>query len=410
MEKSKKNLSIKNKIILIILFCFTFFSALIYFFSTNFLLERFVDLEKDQVVRNLDRVDFFLKSNSINQSTKIKDWAFWDDTYKFINDKNTEYIESNLGDETLVSINLNAIVFIDNNNEIIFSKFLDLESKTNLPDENFISYINTNINDIKKLKEKKDGFNIIKLIEGDMIISSEDILKSDGTGTSRGTIIFGTFLNNSLIKNISEFTRFHTNIYPYINSEKIQDLFIAKNNLSISNKYFVEASSNDFVYGYSLIYDIYDKPIDIIKVEIPRDIYNQGKSTVTSFFLIIISFLFIIGILIIYLIKLFILNRLIVLEDKVNKISDNNDFEKLDIKDDHYDEIGSIASVINKMLLKIKIIDEKERAFIKSENLINKKRKVEMDEIEKLNKLMIGRELKMIELKKENSRLKEGVK
>ena len=40
--------------------------------------------------------------NSLN--TKLNDWSNWDDTYTFIEDKNNEYITSNLGDSVFTQI------------------------------------------------------------------------------------------------------------------------------------------------------------------------------------------------------------------------------------------------------------------------------------------------------------------
>jgi len=409
MEIKKKNLSIKNKIILIISICFVAFSISIYFFSANFLLKRFISLESDQVFRNLDRVEFFLENSGDSQSIKIKDWAFWDDTYKFINDNNKEYIKSNLTDETLLSLKINAIVFINNKNEIIYSKFLDLDSKNNIPSDNFISYLNTNLNYIKNLKQKGKSFNIIKIPEGNMMISTEDILKSDSTGPSRGTILFGTFINDSMIKDISEFTRFPVSTYSYDTTKSNTDngMFLAKSNLSQSNKYFSYIVSDKFVDGYSLIYDIYDKPINFVKVEIPRDIYNQGRNATYLLLMIETIFIFLLGIILIFLIKKFIINRLIKLENKLIEVGNSGNFEDAIIEDIYSDEIGSISSVINKMFSKIKESKNKEMELIKSENLVNENIKIRMEQIDKLNKLMIGRELKMIELKKENEKLKE---
>ncbi|MEM2030942.1 MAG: CHASE4 domain-containing protein, partial [Archaeoglobaceae archaeon] len=53
------------------------------------------------------------------------DWAFWDDTYEFIEDRNERYIASNLVERTFIDAKINMILFINKNGEVMFSKFYD---------------------------------------------------------------------------------------------------------------------------------------------------------------------------------------------------------------------------------------------------------------------------------------------
>jgi sensor domain CHASE-containing protein len=69
----------------------------------------FVKVEKEDSERNVKRVlDAFTEIVN-NLSIKASDWAKWDDTYRFIEDKNQDYIQSNLTDEALTDLKLNII-------------------------------------------------------------------------------------------------------------------------------------------------------------------------------------------------------------------------------------------------------------------------------------------------------------
>ena len=67
----------------------------------NVIMPAFFELESNELQKNISRVkDGFLREVE-NFRRITADWAFWDDTYKFVLDTNPEYIESNITPELL---------------------------------------------------------------------------------------------------------------------------------------------------------------------------------------------------------------------------------------------------------------------------------------------------------------------
>ncbi|MEM2997179.1 MAG: CHASE4 domain-containing protein, partial [Candidatus Bathyarchaeia archaeon] len=58
-----------------------------------------------------------------------EDWASWDDTYNFIEDKNRDYIDSNLVDSTFINLRLNVILYYDSDGKLVFGKAYDYENR-----------------------------------------------------------------------------------------------------------------------------------------------------------------------------------------------------------------------------------------------------------------------------------------
>lgn len=405
MDIPNKKLSIQKKIIYIIIFCSLFFIIIFYIFSSTFLMKSFMKLEDDQVIRNLDRVEFSIKNIIENQSTKIKDWAYWDDTYNFIEDKNKEYIDSNLTNESLSSLNINTMIFINSKDEIVYSKFINAETGLDLPKEAMLSYIKSNLDSIKNLNGISKINNIIKIPEGEMLISIDKILESDGKGESKGYLIFGSFINKSTLNTINGIVGFKVELFPYNDFSTVSDIAIAKTNLQTENQHYIYVAKNGFIDGATLINDIYDKPIYVVRVEIPRDIYNQGKYNFNIFFIISVLSIIFLDLLIYQLIRKFIIIRLSKLVEKVDIISTSGYFSE-NLDEDINDEVGNLSISINKMLSKIRESQKIEKKLDEEQKIMNEKIKIHANEVEKINKLMIGRELKMIELKKENLKLK----
>ena len=73
------------------------------------------------------------------------DWANWDDSYNFVQDRNEAYIESNLYPESLATINVNMLLFIDTSGQLVYGKAIDLQSLEEKPvPQDLISYLSRN--------------------------------------------------------------------------------------------------------------------------------------------------------------------------------------------------------------------------------------------------------------------------
>ena len=85
-------------------------------------------LEDSIAVQNTGRVSAVVSAEENFLSKKISDWATWDDTYQFLQDHNTAYIDSNLSDDALVQLNINLIAYFQNDGTVFYAKAVDISS------------------------------------------------------------------------------------------------------------------------------------------------------------------------------------------------------------------------------------------------------------------------------------------
>ena len=126
-------MTLRRKTLFIIGATFYGVIILLFFISRNILLDSFVELETQNVLQNTERVLSTLSGEVSHLEATTGDWAAWDDTYAFIEDANTEYIESNLIDGTFIKLRLNLIMFIDSAGQTIFGKAFDLNNEEEVP-------------------------------------------------------------------------------------------------------------------------------------------------------------------------------------------------------------------------------------------------------------------------------------
>ncbi|HEX9896358.1 MAG TPA: CHASE4 domain-containing protein [Dehalococcoidales bacterium] len=67
------------------------------------------------------------------------DWAAWDDTYIFAQDRNQDYLDSNTTDQTMINAGLNLIAIMDSSGQTIFIKTLDTDGQMEVPVTNLYS-------------------------------------------------------------------------------------------------------------------------------------------------------------------------------------------------------------------------------------------------------------------------------
>ena len=326
-------MSLRSRILIItgIIFISLFF--VIYFVSVNQILGSFEELEKEYVLKDLNR-----SLNAINREiTELDsicyDWAAWDDTYEFIANPNKEYIESNLADSTFTGLRINFIIYVNKSGDIVYAKAFDFVNKTEIPPElyDYIPYL-SNFTETPPLgRLTKRG---VVDLGRPAIIASRPILTSNDEGPIRGALIMGRFLD---IAQLSKNLGLNISVLPYNESLKgIQSL-------------------NGKIVGYAPLKDIYGKPAYILKIETIREIYPHGVETVRYYLLTIAVIGVLFCVVTLLLIDRFVLYRLSLITSAIKEIREDLDKTVPVIGKD---ELANLSIEINRMLERIKKSNE----------------------------------------------------
>ena len=114
------------KINFIIFIIFYLFIVLVFSFTSyKFFIKDFIVLEKNQNQNNINTLLITLNLRMDNIKSIAHDYGGWDDTYHFIEGKNSDYIYDNFreGIDTLENLNLDFIIFSNLKDNIAFSQY-----------------------------------------------------------------------------------------------------------------------------------------------------------------------------------------------------------------------------------------------------------------------------------------------
>ena len=110
-------MSLKFKIVSSLLLILLFFVAVQFVTEKTVILPGFEDLQKAAAVKDAHRCEDAIVGEASHLGTLSCDWSAWDDTCRFIADRNNDFIKSNLSDSLFETANINLLYFYNSNGE-----------------------------------------------------------------------------------------------------------------------------------------------------------------------------------------------------------------------------------------------------------------------------------------------------
>lgn len=135
------------------------FAAAQYLASVQIVKKGFQELENEKVYTSLSSAQKLLQSELVNLNTLLVDWSSWDDTYQFVQDINSNYIESNLQIETFVDQSLTSIIIKNNDNKVVFSRSYDQQGNEDFELDKLILELSSGV--MPRISGSLDGWGVL---------------------------------------------------------------------------------------------------------------------------------------------------------------------------------------------------------------------------------------------------------
>src|SRR3990172_7072831 len=301
-------MSLRKKILIIHISIF--FSLLFtqFLLSRYFTLQGFSKIEITELNESLDRAENAIKGELDILAEKNSDWSAWDDTYQYIQDKNTRYVESNLVESTLTGLKINFMIFLDSENNVVTYRSYDLDSVVETELSQGLLAIATNFPQFVAHDTTEDVFRgIIGDEDRFVLVNSRPITKSDLSGPIMGSVIFGRYLDESLVNELELASLESISVVPLnkIETAEEEKAFNALGDETVST-FISENQSANLISGYRFSKDIEDNALFMLKVDRGRDVFNYGMTTINLNITSIVVIGLIFGVILIFLIERYI--------------------------------------------------------------------------------------------------------
>ena len=312
----------------------------------------FTTLENQQALRSVQRAVNALSIETSDLDRATQDWANWDDTYSFATNGNQDYIDKNFMDSIFENAKINLILVLDKNKQIVHGKAFDLNKDHEVPiPQELYKYLSEDI--ISNQGDTQSGTSgVILLADSPFLISAHPILTSFMQGPSTGTLIFGKFIDSNIIDKFTEMTYFPLSVWSANNTLISNDFQKAREALSGAGAIYIRPLDRNTVAGYTWINDIFGNKAMILRVDIPRDIYQEGMKTIAFLLIALAGVCILLGLVSLFVMNKVFLSRLTDLSKNVNEIgSTGNTSSRVSSKGN--DEITILADSVNNMIEKI---------------------------------------------------------
>lgn len=334
------------------------------------------EIEKSRADKDLQRLESVFVDELSQMFALLEDYASWDDTYEFAESRSAAYIESNLSGDTFSNLGVQVLLMLDRDGQQLYASTYDLPHSTaSSTVRQLMSQLDPD-GDLFELNPRE--FGLLRLEKQILLVAMAPILQSNDRGPPRGIALLGRYLDAEKLKELSTKTQLQLSSHLYGDETLAADLssvveefdrqgFEDRDSLG-SSPHVQRILSPKILIGYVLMPDLFGDPLLLWKVEIPRDIHQQGERSL-NFLLISMSVVgLVLVVCIVLLLELLVLRRVGRLSGEVASIGEHDDLSRR-VTSMGQDELGFLSRSVNDMLGNIQL--GKERLQVEHERAEN---------------------------------------
>ncbi|TXC89465.1 diguanylate cyclase [Metabacillus litoralis] len=358
-------MTLRKKLLFASIGIITFFMLLIMVIAGMITSKIHSIYEREQVTKQINQTRNLIKNEIENLNQLNLDYAAWVDTSKFIQEKNSEYIESNFTEETFEQNRIDQVIFLNQKGQFVYSSRLnattgDLAENVAEPDWLDLYHLKKPLSPDEKIS------GVIQTSEGITLISAHPILNSHYEGPSNGTLIFTRKFDQELISEIGDTIELKLSLFQSIPKELNA---LKLKNLGEDDLYIHELNDTE-IAGYSTLSDLLGNKISYVEVKSERTIYKNGRLLVLLNLVSLLVLVTVICTVIYYTFDKIFASRIIRLKQSVIGV---RSCKKLGgrVGEHGEDEIGDLANQINEMLDALETYSEKWKQRANYDSLTN---------------------------------------
>ncbi|MBF0453409.1 MAG: response regulator [Magnetococcales bacterium] len=228
------------------------------------ILPGFAELDRESAQRNFSRSQSAIQRELHHLSLLVKDWGAWDDSYRFVQDRNQAYIDASLNLETLQSARLDGVFYYNDQGALVWGKKVDGEEKlaqdklflpNPLPKEH---WLNTTIT-------KQQAVSGLYLFEEQIyLFSAYPILTSRQQGPTRGSLVMVRQLSDTLLQTLAQQTEVDFQIHLWHTLHPSSPYYLFKAQLQKSSQPIMVEKPDNRLQVMGMMRDLDNRPVLII--------------------------------------------------------------------------------------------------------------------------------------------------
>jgi sensor domain CHASE-containing protein len=265
-------MSLRIKVIGLILFSFLVYGLIDFGVQRMFILPSFISLEQEESMKDMERAVQAIQREIEHLGSSATDWSVWDDTYQYAQDRNDYYRDSNLNEQALNSLKVNLLYIFDANQHLLWGMAYDLDSQQEIT----IPGLAKQLEGIHLASPETTVEGVLITSHGPILISAKPILTSNKQGPVKGYFVLGQFLNTA---SISKQTRIGLRAKALGDIAVDPEIGAIVAQMNHHNEILI-LNDGDVNRVYKMLPGIDEKPALLLEVDVPKLISERGEKTI----------------------------------------------------------------------------------------------------------------------------------
>ncbi len=332
-------------------------------FASRWLVMDSVDaLEADAVLQNLERATRALSAEVRELNGTTRDYAAWDETYRFAKDRQPDYVARQLPSEDRAELRVRLIALMDLSGAVLHARLIDFENHRQLP---LPAELAAQVRDERLLfhdaTARVGRSGILVTPQAVWIVAAWPILDNSQRSPARGTLLMGRPLDADVVRRLAETTRLDMEIRRLDDAAVSREL--RRTPLTALRPTLVAPLSETSIAGHAVVNDIHGQPVLALTLRMSRAIHQRGQTTLLYFTASLLLAGLVVGGSILILIERTVLSRVERLAASLQAIRAQRDLSAR-VDDRGRDELSDLCGSVNGLL---EVVERSERELRESE-------------------------------------------
>ena len=343
-------MSLQYKISALFFVVFVLFGMLTYTVQQLVILPSFLTLETQDAKKDMERAVQAIQREVAALAQPAGDWASWDDTYRFLEDNNSEFRESNLTKiGVLELLRVDLLYFINVSGNVVWSVVYNRQTGEDISLRELSDKVLPPDHPLTALPNEDSQVNGLLLTShGPIIVVSKPSLDSNSQGPTHGALVMGRFLDATTVQRIAQQARVNLSVWPLHDTELGAEQTAVAAELGNSREITIRAD-DDQNRIYQILPDIFEKPALLLQVNVPKLISAQGRAAISNARMSLAGAALLILLVLLLGLRYLVLGPIAQLIAHADAVGRRDDLSiRLDV--DRTDELGALAREFNQMV------------------------------------------------------------
>ncbi len=312
-------------------------------------LESFEHQDHIEALRDADRVMAAMESDKRTLAGSTRDWAGWDDIYRFMLDRNALFQRENLEiDASYINNRINFMLLVASDGAIVFERGFDLRRGVAIP---VPASLHQELKPGSALLQRPDTetaqTGLLLLPEGVVCVAAQPIVTNLRQGPVRGTLIWGRTIDAAAVSDLGERLKTQLEIAPLPGGATKTD--VDASSVSLEEPIASLVLSGDVVAGYAMLPGLDGKPALVLRLSSDRDAYKLGVAAAWLVVILVGGSGLLLGGVVAVTVDRAVLQPVEALSRRVAHVAETGDVATR-MEHGRHDEVGSLVTAINSML------------------------------------------------------------